>query len=74
MNPAESAARRPYTMMCAECGEYMEYADEGINGAGQLCDLYICLECGYQTSVVRANLGRLPPSFSWDPPDGAYEP
>ena len=74
MNPDEQFERRPLTVICAECSEYMEFADEGVNDAGQLFDLYICIECGYQTAIMRADFARQKPKFSWDPPDGAYEP
>jgi hypothetical protein len=74
MNPDEMFERHPMTVICAECSEYMEFADEGVNDEGQICDLYVCLECGYQTAIAQTAFGRQPPRFSWDPPDGAYEP
>lgn len=69
----DSFAHRSVTVICAECGEYMEFAGEGLNEKDERCDLYICIECGHQTAIEQALFRRLPPSAPWDPPDGAYE-
>jgi hypothetical protein len=56
-------------MICKECGEYMEYIDEGEDENGQRYDLYICIECGYEEAVPQPDT-QSPPKFDWDPPDG----
>lgn len=57
-------------MICKSCGEYMEYAGEGEDAEGEVYDLYICIECGYETAVARLE-DDLPISYpEWDPPDG----
>lgn len=73
LNPDDSFAHRSVTVICAECSEYMEFAGEGINEKDQRCDLYICIECGFQTAIVQADFRRQPPKAAWDPPDGHYE-
>ncbi len=56
---------------CPECGEYLEIAGEGIDEAGRLYDLFICIECSYEEAVLQADEQPPQPVYAWDPPDGA---
>ncbi|MBZ0291643.1 MAG: hypothetical protein K8L99_03660 [Anaerolineae bacterium] len=57
--------------VCPRCGDFLEYAGEGIDPQGHLYDLYLCIECGYEQANPQ-NEAQRPPSNShpWDPPDG----
>ena len=57
-------------VICKECSEYMDYAGEGIDNQQRLYELYLCIECGYETAVPQNATGANPSYYPWDPPDG----